>query len=182
MEKWKTLISLALVLIVGIALAKCAIEYASLNLERKKRPELTGREKMLLWVVPLVFAGVHILFGNVALSVILAVILVSGCFIAANAKKKGMAANAMLLLGLPASVAIIVNIIFALVANGKVSKDFLWLIAPLVFWLFLSVYGRIGAAKKPGKKLKLDFIGPLAATVVLAAVAVGLFIYSKGVI
>lgn len=189
MERIRIYVCLALTLVAGVILAMNMVKVASSSVAKKKKAPLSNREKMGIYFLALIAATLHCLFSKNILAIILGAILLIGCFIAADTKKKLRSAKIMFLAGLPALVAIIVDVIFDLFAKNW--KSLVWLLVPVAFCLFLRFYGQMGMEKveKPEKEKEetefvLDFGLPLALTVIFTAgiIAAIVFMSSKGVI
>lgn len=130
------------------------------------------------------FAGLALsalcLYNGVATAV-LALLLVSNVFLYWKLRKQGkenLAYTITRILGIPATVAIIINTV-VLLKNNHGPKSLLWFVGPLIFFLALSNTGR-----ESGKNKNYDFVLPLAVTVVFTAVIVATIVFanSKGVI
>lgn len=172
---WKV-IEICILLVVSLFTSSIIIRV----LEKKQATERTWR-KPLLGI--LLLAGLLSYFNEVATGAIaffFFLTLLASAYIAGKKEDKRLLIKLGKLAGASATFAIIANFLREL-QFGFRSENLYWLIAPVVFYLILGILDRKYAAAKP-KKVNLDFILPLTATVVLTVIAVLVFNYSKGVI
>ena len=166
-----------LLVLVGIGYFTAGVATTTLARSGLLKTKLTKSALLFLCLA----SSALCLFNGIA-TVVLGVLLVFSVFLYWKLREKGkekLAISITRLLGLPATVAIIINTV-VLLKNNHGLMSLLWLIGPLIFFLVLAVTGR----KSRKDKVTVDFVLPLIATVVFAAVIVVTIVFatSKGVI
>lgn len=186
LNNWKTILELCILLISTFFVTGVAITIF------KRREILPDGWSRILWVIGLIVAVLCLSnpLATATLVILLVFVIIGGLLLSEDSKELRLAVGLGKVLGITPAIGVVFNVIIKSIENFNKGKHLLWLIAPVLYYLILSIAGR--GLSKAGKekpeeheKINLEFVPQaiLCAALVGAITVVTLFIIrTKGVI
>ena len=146
-----------------------------------KREILGSNTKPVIWLVGTVAAIAAGFSKNIAVALLViffVALIIFLIFMAENQQEKLLGVKIGQVLAIAPALAIVVSVISEAIKKFGKGEMLYYLLAPVFYYLCLSVYGRSLTGNKERKKICFDFATPLIVTVVLGAIAVGLYFYA----